>query len=281
MYKLLLFLLLSLALHAKLIDGVAIIVKNEPITMLDITNTMQQNGIDRAKAIKLLMREKLEQIEIKQRDITVTNQEVIEEIKRIAALNHITVEQFYSSLQNQEGLTLKEIQEKMKKRIESQKLFQAIAFSHMYQPSQQEIEDYFELHKKEFEHPQTYSVSIYGSKDGALLQRKVNNPMFYSAQISSEDKVLQYDQIPPRLAKLLDATKVNRFSKIVPNGSGGYMTFYIKSVGDITHVTLKSVEPQIKNQLMAAKRQQVLSEYFNRLKANADIRTIRLPKDNG
>jgi peptidyl-prolyl cis-trans isomerase SurA len=280
MLRFLILLLLALSLEAKMVDGVALVVKNQPITLYEIKQTMEQNNIDQKQAVALLIRKTLETSEIKQRNIKVTKKEIIDEIKRIAALNHITVEQFYASLQNSDNLTTAQIQEKIKKRIENQKLFQAIAFAHMYRPGDQEIQNYFQLHKKEFEHPSSYSLIIYQSNDRSLLQRKIDNPMFYSPRVASQTKDFRYNQISPQLAQILAKTKTNNFTPIVPNGQGGYMSFYIASEGKVLHVNLEDVRAQIENSLMMEKRQQVLSEYFKRLEMNADIRRIRMPDEN-
>ncbi len=277
MYKIFLLLLFSIVLNAKIIDSVAIVVQHQPITTLDIAQTMQKDGISRKKAINLLIRQKLEAIEIKQRDITVTYQEVLQEIKRIAKLNHMNVEQFYTALQNSDDLTPKQIQKKTKKRLLNQKLFQAIAFAHMYKPSKQEIKNYFELHKREFEPPSSYVVIIYSSTIKALLQRKVTNPMFYSPRISSENKTFITSKIAPGLATILASTKLNRFSKIIPNNKLGYISFYLKQKGKPIKVTLLNIKAQIKNKLMMQKREEVLSEYFKRLRLNIDITILKLP----
>ena len=39
------------------------------------------------------------------------------------------------------------------------------------------------------------SVSLYTSKDKARLQEKMDNPMFYSPDLHSEEQVLEYDKV--------------------------------------------------------------------------------------
>lgn len=281
MYKIFLLLLFSLILNAKVIDSIAIVVANKPITTLDITKTMLKGSISEKKAINFLIRQKLELIQIQKRNITVSYQEIIQKMKNIAKLNHMNVEQFYMALQNSDNLTAKQVRAKIKKQLLSQKLFQAIAFAHMYKPSPQDIKNYFQLHKKEFEPPRSYSVIIYSSSIKVLLQKKVDNPMFYSPRISSEDKTFKYNEISPGLLRLLAQTKLNRFSRILPNGKGGYLSFYIKSKGKPVKATMSHIKEHIVNQLMMQKRKEILSEYFKRIKLNADIRVIKLPKING
>lgn len=278
MYKLLFLILTVISLNAKMIDAVAIVVQNQPITTYEITSLMQKQGLSQKKAISYLIRKTLEKIQIKQRNITVTQADIINEIKRIASINHMSVEQFYAALQNSDGMTVQQIEDKIKERLLNQKLFQAISFSHMYKPSSIEIQNYYELHKREFEPPSSYSVIIYSAQDRAYLEQKRANPLFYSPRISSEAKVFKPEAISPQLEKILSSMKPGNFSKVLPNGSGGFICFYLQSVGKPIKTTLDHVKRQIINQLMMQKRAEVLSRYFKQLKLNANIQIIRLPK---
>ncbi len=281
MYKILFLILTVVSLNAKMIDAVAIVVQNQPITTYEITALMQKRGLSQKQAVDFLIRKTLENIQIKQRNITVTQDDIVNEIKRVAAINHMSVEQFYTALQNSNGMTVQQIQKKTKERLLNQKLFQAIAFAHMYAPSSDEIQNYFKLHKHEFEPPSSYNVIIYSAKDKTYLEQKRANPLFYSPRIASEIKVFKPDAISPQLGKILSSIKPGHFSKVLPNGSGGFICFYLQSVGKPVKTTLLHVKAQIINQLMMQKRKEVLSRYFKQLKLNSNIRIIRLPKTAG
>lgn len=278
MYKTIFFLLLALALNAKIVDGTAIIVQDEPITLLDITKMMEESHLGKTKTVDLLIRKKLEEQEIKKRKIDVTDDEVIDEIKNMAKQNNLTVSQFYEAVLNSQSLTSTQIQKEIKERLLSQKLFQAIAFSHMDEPGEQEIKDYFDLNKDKFNHPQSFSTIIYESTKKDLLQEKIDNPMFYSPQISRHEQTFEYSKISPQLADLLEKTPLDQFSSIVPDGKDGFVSFYIQGITKNKETKLEDVKAQVTNMIMADKREQVLKEYFDRARLNADIQTIRLPE---
>lgn len=278
MYKIIFLILLSLTLNAKIVDGVAILVQDEPITTLDIKKMMDESHLDQSKSIDLLIRKKLEEQEIKERKIEVTDDEVIDEIKNMAKQNNMTVNQFYEAVTNSENMTSSEIQKNIKERLINQKLFQAIAFAHMEEPDEQEIKDYYELNKAKFNHPQSFTTVVYESRQKDLLQEKVDNPMFYSPEISRHDQVFEYNKIAPQLADLLEKTPLNGFSTIIPNGQGGYVSFYVQAVTKNKDANLDELKAQITNMIMADKREQVLKEYFDRARLNANIQTIRMPE---
>jgi hypothetical protein len=151
--------------------------------------------------------------------------------------------------------------------------------SSLSEPSEEEIKEYYELHKNDLQHPIAFNVIIYDARDKRVLQTKASNPMFYSPQIRSNEQTLPYNRISPELASLLEKTKPYHFTPVVPNGKGGFMTFYLKNVQTAKNLPLEDVRNEIINTLMAKKREAVLSDYFARLKDNTDINIIRLPKE--
>ncbi len=275
MYKILFFLLVSVLLQAAVYDGVAVVVKNRAITLLDIKNEMKNAHIDAKKAVNILIRQKLEELEIQERKISVSSGEVYDYIKQMASHNHLSISAFYDAVRNSNGLSSMEFKKKIKQKLLSQKLYQAITYSSLSEPSEEEVSEYFDLHKDNFKHPVSFTVMIYATKERNLLQKKVNNPMFYSSKIQTDEQVLPYTKISPELAQLLEKTAVNSFTPIIPNGKGGFMSFYIKEVTLAKNSELESVHTQIVNLIMEGQREEILSDYFAKLKNSADINIIR------
>ena len=99
--------------------------------------------------------------------------------------------------------------------------------------------------------------------------------MFYSDQIKQSKQRIAYEQLPPALAKLLDSTKEGAFTQIVPDGKGGYMTFYIEKRGPQGEADITKLRPLIVNAIMNQKRKEILDDYFAKLKDSADIKILR------
>jgi hypothetical protein len=278
MYRLLLVLLLSTFLNAAVYDGVAIVVKDKAITLLDIENEMKKSHLDAEAASDILIRKQLEALEIEERKITVSSGEVYDDIKKMASRNKMSISDFYDAVRESNGMTSTELKEKTKERLLSQKLYGAIAYSSISEPSETEIKEYYAMHKDSYKHPASFTVIIYDSKDRARLQEKVDNPMFYSPEIITNEQVLPYDRISPELASLLEKTPLNHFTAVIPNGKGGFMSFYMKEIESAKEGGLESVRNQILNSIMSEKREQVLGDYFAKLRHNADINVIRTVK---
>ena len=254
-------------------------VKDQPITLYEITKAMEENNIPQEQAVELLERKKLEEIEIKERHISASKQEIFEDIQRMAEQNKMSVIELYQAIQSSQGLSERKLKEKIKEKILNQKLYNAIAFSHLEQPNDEEIEEYYQLHQKEFQKPSSYSVLIYQCPDKNLLQEKIDNPMFYSPEVTSEERTLEAAKMNPRLAELLDKTPLSSFTQVIPSPDGGFMSFYLKEKGASGTLDLEAIRPQISSALMGQKRETILKDYFDRQRLNADIKVIRLPRN--
>jgi hypothetical protein len=278
MYKIFLTLIFSALLNAEMVGGVAVVVKGEPITLYEIEQEMQASNVGAAIATDILIRKKLEEAEITERKISIDSAEVYDDIKKIAAANKMSVSDFYEAVRGSNGLSSTEFKEKTKEKLLSQKLYAAIAYSSIDAPSEDETKEYYELHKDSFAHPKAFSVIIYTSNDKEILQKKISSPMFYSQNITKSEQRLAYERISVELAGLLEKQKLNSFSPIVPDGKGSFMSFYLKDVESAEEITYENLKNQIENLIMGAKREQVLSDYFARLRNNADIKIVREAK---
>ena len=91
----------GICLHAQMVNGIAAIVDNEPITLFELYKTKEQLKTDEAQALNLLIRDRLESVEIKNLGLSVTPFEINERIEQIASKNNMTSSQFRSSAESQ------------------------------------------------------------------------------------------------------------------------------------------------------------------------------------
>jgi len=278
MYKFLVSLLFVASVSAEMVGGIAVVVKDQGITMYEIQQEMRSLKISMKNATDKLIRDKLETAEIKERKITVTSTEVYDDIKETAKRNNMSVNDLYEAALNANGVNSAQMKVKVKKKLLSTKLYSAISYSQVTQPTESEVKDYYETHKKKFLHPASFTAVIYQARDKIALIEKIQNPMFHSPDVRMNEQVLPYDRISPELARLLEKTPINGFTPVIPDGQGGHMSFYIKHIEDAQEGGLESVKFQITNIIMADKREQVLSDYFARLRQNADIKILRMPQ---
>lgn len=269
-------LLFTFALSAP-IAGVSVLVKNSPITLYEVQQEMKASGMDATKSADTLIRKKLEQLEAAEKKITVTQSEIKEEMARMAKQNNLTVEQFLDAMKTARGISESDLKAKVEESIRGQKLYSAIAFSKMAQPTAEEEAEYYQLHLDEFSHPDRYDVTTYISNSAEALQAKIDDPMRNVEMVSSKDETIPSLNINPQLAQILNKIEVGKFGPIIPNGKNGFMSFYMRDKPNLVTENLDSVRPQIANAIMGEKRSSVLNDYFTRLRLSADIKVIRLP----
>jgi len=269
--------LLTSILAAGPIGGVAVLVKNSPITMQEISQEMKQSGMDATRSADTLIRKKLEQLEASEKKITVSSAEVQEELNRMAAQNNLSMDQFLDAMKTVRGLSNDELKKKVEESLKGQKLYNSIAFAKMAQPTAEEEAEYYQLHLNDFSIPESFEVTTYTSNSKEALEAKMADPMRLVEAVTSKDEVIPYGNINPQLAQLLNKIEAGSFGPVLPHPNGGFMAFYMTEKKNVITENLDSVRPQISNAIMNDKRNQVLNDYFTRLRLNADIKIIRLP----
>ena len=279
MYKIILLPFVFVAmLGAELVNGVSAVVKGEAITLHDVKEEMRLSNTSATDARDILIRKKLEAAEIVERKISVNSTEVYEDIKKMAASNKMSIDQLYDKVRESNGLSSAEFKEKIKEKLLSQKLYSAIAYASMEAPDEDAMKEYYELHKEEFSRPKAFVVTLYSSPNEEALRKKMSTPVFSSSEVKVEERTLPYDTISPELAQLLEKTEPKSFTPIIMDQKGAYMSFYLKEMQKPSTNSYEEMKNQLSNLVMGEKREQVLSDYFARLRGNADIVMVREAK---
>lgn len=277
MRSLLLSSLLLTSLWSATVGGVAVLVKDSPITLYEVQQEMKQSGTNAQQSADTLIRKKLEQLEATEKKITVSSAEVQEEMERMAKQNNLSLEKFLDAMQSSRSLSQSDLKSKIEESLRGQKLYNSIAFSKMAQPTAQEEAEYYQLHLDEFSRPERYDVTTYTATSAEALQAKIDDPMRNIASVNAKEEKISSASINPQLAQILNKIEIGKFGPIIPNGQNGFMSFYMKDKPNLITENLDSVRPQISNAIMGEKRNQVLNDYFARLRLSADIKVVRLP----
>lgn len=274
-----LFPLLLLAQDSNIISGIAITIDEEVITLYEIKQERALSHRSVKQTVDQLIRLKLEHLEAKKRNISVSNQEVLDDLKQMAGKNNLTLSQLYEAMNSANNLTESQVKKKTKEKLLKDKLFNAIAMSEMEEPTEEEAEEYYELHLDDYTAPRSIDATMYSSKSKQDLQQKIANPMLYLPSVTTENIELETAKINPHLADILIKTEDKHFTPILPQGEKGHMAFYVVKKNDMNTPPLSLIQTQVENKIMEAKREQILGEHFQRMRVNANIRVLRLPKE--
>lgn len=273
------FLILSTALmlQATVVGGIAAIVKEEPITLYDVAQTMHQERLSAEAALDLLIREKLEAQAVKAKKLEVGADELQAHIARMADQNRMSISQLYDTVLATEHMTRDAFRDKVKKGMLAQKLYSELTYTRLQEPSDEEIAEYYRLHAEKFAYSETFEVTAYASQSRQALEVKMANPMRYLPEVRMQPMTMRYAQINPRLAQLLQQSETGSFLPIVPDASQGYVALYLHSKSMPRMRPFDPIKGQIKEMMMAEEREKMLKDYFERARMDADIRILRLP----
>jgi hypothetical protein len=257
---------------ASLVNGVAIVVNQTPITLYDIEKSMQLNQISKQAAVEGLIDQILYNEELEKNNISVDIFDIDNHIEKLAAQNKMSVLDFKSLVKQQQNYELFKAQ--IKQQLLHQKLIQSIARGKLKIATKEDLKIYFENNKEEFQVADTIEVIAYVSRDKNLLEQQIKNPMMQNNAILIQALTLKQDELTPQTKYIINSTKSNKFSAIfVQNKS--YNMFFIKEKKDVTTQSFDKAEDKIFQTVMKNREKSYLKEYFETLKITADIKVLR------
>ena len=274
MNKLFLSLLISSSLSfAAVINGVAITVNDDPITLYDIEKTVKQNKVDKNDAISILIDKILYDQLVKEKNITADIFDVNEYVEKLAATNNMDVYTFKSVIK-QKYPDYSVFENEAKNAVIRQKLIQKIVKGQLNIANEEDMKLYYENNKEKFVTADKFEIVSYSSKNRASLISAMKSPLVVPTDVQRAPAVIGSDNINPQLQFLLTETKVNSFTPIFTADKKYNAIFITKKVGQ-TPLSFESVKGKIFNDIMKLREKKYLKEYFEKQKLTADIKIVR------
>lgn len=263
------------ALSAATLDGVSLIINKEPITLFDIYKYSQRFKISKKEALDILVRQKLEDSEIKKQNIDVDGFEVDQYIEKLAINNQMNQYDFLNMLRSK-NIDISEYKEEIKKKLQRDKLYQKIVHNKMKQLSDGELQAYYNENLNEFSQAAAFDVTIYTSANQQSLASIQQNPMSAISDVELKDASFEATKMDQNLAALLNKTATGKFSTIV-KADQNYVMFFVKNKHDVKTVAFADAKNYIYSKVADGKEQKAIEEYFEKLKSSANIQVVRAP----
>ena len=274
MYKLFLALLVSSGISfAGIVNGVALTVNDQPITIYDIDKTVSINKISKNEAVGLLIDKTLYEQAVSQNNITADVFDVNEYIERLAKANGMDLYSF-KAIVKQKYANYADFEEEAKDAVIRQKLIQKIVKGQLAVATQEDMELYYEKNKGQFSTSKAYEVIQYTSKNKASLANAINNPMVIAADVEKTSLKLGVQSLQPQMQFLLNDTKLNTFTPIFTANKQFVSLFVIRKEGT-TSLDFETVKAKIFNDMMSLREKKYLKDYFEKQKLTADIKIVR------
>lgn len=261
------------ALGGSVIDGVAIKVNGNIITLYEIQKLQDSLKISREESVERIILEKIKENEIKRLGIVVTDEQVNEEISAIIANNKITQETLIEALKAQ-GMDFETYKKDMKTHLINRNLTQRILQSNATLADEEDLLEYYETHKNEFMFPTRIKVTSYSSNSDVALQQFLSNPLSVNPNVEMKDEEIDTRNLPAQIMSIFIETPERKFTPVLNSGST-LIVFFIKEKLDKELVPFDDIKPNVMQRYSQAKESEILSEYFNRIKASSTIEIVR------
>ena len=257
---------------AQMVNGIAAIVENEPITLYEVYSLKEQLRASEQDALNLLIRDRLEDAQIKNLNISVTPFELNDRIESIAKQNGMTNLQFRSSIQAQ-GMDFLEFKNNIEKKMLQEKLYKSILAEAGKNVNEQKAKMYFDANPDKFKVFSTAKVVLYRAKNPEELEAQKTSPSLLSS-VQTQELSLDYQSIDPRLAAIIAGTNNGEFTKIL-QGADSFDMFYVKEkIGSYTP-SFADVKDNVINELYQGEQEKLMADYFDKLRAKAKIQILR------
>jgi len=266
--KFLISLFLVFSLYGKVIDKIEIIVNNIPITSYDILKTSKELNLPKDKAIAYLIDQAVMESIIKEKKIYVDEFDIDNEMEKIAQKNGMSLFNFKNYLLQQGKL--EELKTQIKRNLERKKLLKTLNIV----VTQDEMKNYYELHKNEFLIASTIETKEYTSQDRNKLLQFINNPLLQVSGITQKDVIFNAKTANPRLLSFLAKTKEGSFTPIVKI-QNRWVVFYVVKKKDVKPLDYNMVQGYIYNKLLTQKQNQALQDFILKLRQKADIEFLK------
>lgn len=274
MKKLLLSLLVGSTLSfASMVNGIAILVNDEPITLYDIERTMVVNKVTKNEAVSYLIDKILYDQLVKEHSITVDIFEINEQIEKLAKSNGMDIYAFKAVLK-QEYPDYSVFENEVKNNVIRQKLVQKLVRGQLAVATDEDMRLQYEKNSNRYLTAKTFDVIQYSSTSRESLVQAMQNPMVIPQDVQRNPIQLQTQDLPAQLQYLLTSTKSSSFTPVV-TANKQYVSFFITKKEGTIPLSYESVQARIFNDIMMNREQKYLKDYFEKEKLTADIKVIR------
>jgi len=258
-----------------IITGVSVIINDEPITLYEVYKYSEKYKISRNESLNLLVREKLEQSEMKRLRIDADIFEVDQYIEKLANNNGMSQFEFLNMLKSK-NIQIDEYKDEIKSKIKKDKLYRNIFADKQVTIEEKELHDFYTSNPDQFKVANSFDVTAYSATDGNALVAIMKNPMIQPQGVQVTSQVLQANTLNDQLKALLNSTKNGEFSKII-NINNNPTMFYLKEKNNFETIPFESVKQSIYQVLSKQKEESILTDYFEKVKSSASIDVVRSP----
>lgn len=269
-------LILSSYLNAKtLVNGISVLVNNEPITLYEIHKLSKQENVPLKEALNILIQKRLEDSQVKRLGIKASSYEITKEIGEIAKKNGLTSKELIDFVFSK-GMNERDYRDTIAKGIKARKLYNRIFKNKNAAPTEAEIKAYYKAHPTQFSQSSTFKVTTYFAETKLAIEKVMASPMSVVPGVRLKQEVLNSANLDKRMLYYLNQTKKGSFTPI-SQFDNGYVAFLVDDKIGLNPKSFEEAKPLIVSQLSKQKQEKAVDNYFDKLKSDANIEVLRKP----
>ncbi|MCP4969186.1 MAG: peptidyl-prolyl cis-trans isomerase [Arcobacter sp.] len=259
--------------YAQLIDGIALVVNDDPITLYDIEKMKNENKLSKEEAVSKLVDKALFNQLIKKHNVNVDILDINEYLEKLADSNGLDIYTF-KSLIKQKYKDYDKYEKEVEELILRQKLIERLVRGKINIATEEDLKIYYDNNKTKFQMASKVSVIEFASFNRIDLKKVIKNPISNIAGVSRNTLELEQSTLNPRLRYMINETNINQFTPVF-RSSKKYISFLITKKDGLQVIKFVDVKDKIFNIVMKDRENKYLKDYFEKLKLSADIRIVR------
>jgi hypothetical protein len=266
-------LLTSSVAIAGMVDAIALVVNDTPITLYDIEKRKVERNLSKEEAVSQLVDEALFQEIVEKNNITADIFDVNNYLEKIAASNGMDLYTFKSIIK-QKYKNYEAYEEQTKQQIIREKLTQKLVRGNVKIATEEDLKIYYENNQNQFKAASNVKAIQYSSANKADLINATQNPMVNLPGVTRAPVDLDQTNLNPQLRYVINETNINQFTPIFTSNKQ-FVTLMIVQKENQQTIAFEDVKDRIFNIIMQDREQTFLKDYFEKLKLSADIKIVR------
>ncbi len=263
------FAVLFTLVQAAMVDGIALVVEDEPVTVAELRAVQKQMNVSKEQATELLIQDRLQKSAMK--DIEIADTDIDAKIESIATQNNLTVTKMKEILQEQ-GTSWSKYRSSVKEAMKKEKFFQEHIARSIPSPSDDELKMYYTQHKVEFIIPASVQLTEYSAPSEAAMKKflQSKDPKgIKSTQVTKATKDLN----PALLGSILQ-TQDGSFTRPL-NAGDRFISYQVLSKEGQSAMSFEAAKGAVGARWRQEQQAKAVKDYFEKRKTNADIQIIR------
>ena len=258
--------------NAEVVNSVIAVVENEPITNYELAQVKKERRVSDAEALEILINSKVKTAEIKKRGIMVNYYEIDQRIAAIAAQNNMSVEALHAAAAK-DGISKAKFREDIKKSLQEEKLYGAFENEIRKSVTPENVRQFYNQNLSLFTTFDSVTLTRFIAKSADRLNVVLKNPNARPSGVHVQKGTLKNSQMDEGLRYIITNVAQGEFSPVIPTANG-YETVYVNSKSGVQTADFESVQEKAIEAYVLSKRQQMLKEFNERLRSNANVRIV-------